>query len=242
MTFDRWITIASHNNNPTIVRLQSLLPSEVKREAFDARNGLVLRWGTSYRIKNAKRILNSATAIRRTRKKLKMLDLLREAGVIVPKEIDSVPCVARWDGGSRGSGIRFCRYEEEVKEAKAQGAGALLEWIAIKKEYRIHVFRGLVISVSEKMWTDWADENIRSASHGWEFSEDIELHMTDAIDLISSALSAVRALKLDFGAVDIAMSEDNIPVVFEVNTAPGLNDKRATIYVKAINKWLDTFQ
>lgn len=242
MSSDRWVSIASHNSNPTITRLQLLLPSEVQTEMFNARNGLVLRWGTSYRIKNAKKTLNSATAVRRTRKKLKMLSLLRDAGVSVPKPTNSVPCVARWDGGSRGSGIRFCTTEKQTREAQAHGAGAFLEWVSIKKEYRVHVFRGLIISVSEKVRTDWADELIRSASHGWEFSEDIELHMVDAIDLISSALSAVRALKLDFGAVDVAMTKDNIPVVFEVNTAPGLNDKRAKIYAKAINKWLDTFQ
>jgi glutathione synthase/RimK-type ligase-like ATP-grasp enzyme len=125
-------------------------------------------------------------------------------------------------------------------EAKANGAGAFLEWINIKKEYRIHVFRGLLISICEKKKTRKAHKNIRSASHGWEFCEDAKLHTVDAVSLISAALAAVQALKLDFGAVDIAMNKNNIPVVFEVNTAPGLNEKRAKLYAKAINKWLDT--
>jgi len=242
MAFDGRLTIAARIDNPTVNRLQSLLSSEVMLEAYDAGNGFVLRWGADYGVANIRKCLNSATAIKRTRKKLRMLANLRDAGVTVPMETDSLPCVARWNGGSRGSGLSFCKTTVEMEEARKDGAGAFLEWIPIKKEYRIHVFRGLVISICEKKKNRKSHKYIRSVSNGWKFCDVACLRGVDAVDLIYSAVAAVRALELDFGAVDLAMSKDNIPVVFEVNTAPGLNDDRAKLYTKHIMKWLNTFQ
>ncbi len=238
----RRLLISARNENPTILRLHSLIPSKIEYGAFDAENGVVLRWGTNYSIENAKCVLNSATAIKHTRRKLKMLALLRRNGVCVPKEITLTPCVARWNRGSRGTGLRFCKKDKEMQEAENDGAGAFLEWIQIKKEYRIHIFRDRVISICEKRKTHKAHKYIRSVFHGWKFCEDAKINIVDVVELISSALAAVHALKLDFGAVDIAMSKDNIPVVFEVNTAPGLDDRRAKLYAKAIIKWQNSIQ
>lgn len=236
------LAIASTTVNPTILRLRRKLNASIKTDSFDAEGRPVMRWGSTYSIKNCGPTLNSISAIKRSRDKLKMLKLLKEYGVVVPQQVDKPPCVARWKTGSRGSGIHFCKDEVDMSDAKRNGAGVFLEWIPIKTEYRFHILRGLLISASEKKKTRGADKNIRSTSHGWVFTDKVKLHMVDAIDLISSAIAAVQAAKLDFGAVDIAMTKDNIPVVFEVNTAPGLNAERAMKYAKAVKKWLDTTQ
>ena len=235
------IVIASASDSATTSRLISLLSAELKTESFDADGKFVIRWGSTYRIKNAKSCLNTAVAVRRTKHKLDMLDMLREAGVIVPSVIDKPPCVARWNGGSRGEGIRFCKKKKDMEQAEEDGAGSFLEWIDVKREFRVHIFKGLLISLCEKKKKFGGNKLIRNVSHGWEFCNDAKLNAVDAVDLISSSLSAVMALKLDFGAVDIAMSKQNIPVVFEVNTAPGLNDRRANLYALSIKKWINSF-
>ncbi len=71
-------------------------------------------------------------------------------------------------------------------------------------EYRIFVF----------------NENIL----GWQFRyENQPIILPCPIELHELALQAVKALSLDFGAVDIALLQDGNPVVFEVNTRPGLH-------------------
>jgi glutathione synthase/RimK-type ligase-like ATP-grasp enzyme len=234
------LIIAAVNLTTTILRLQDLLHCNTEVESFNAKMSPVIRWGSSYSIRNAKHTLNTMKAVGRTKNKLKMLDFLRREGISVPNPTDEVPCVARWKSGSRGSGICFCRKKQEKEQAASDGAEAFLEWVSIKKEYRVHVVRGLIISFSEKKKTRHANPDIRGAANGWDFHDRSKVSLEDALELISSSLAAVQALKLDFGAVDIAMTKENMPVVFEVNSAPGLNEKHANAYAKAFEKWLDT--
>ena len=48
------------------------------------------------------------------------------------------------------------------------------------------------------------------------------------------AVDGVVALGLDFGAVDICLTQDDTYCVFEINTAPGLQGSSITRYVEAI--------
>lgn len=113
-----------------------------------------------------------------------------------------------------------------------------------KKEFRVHVFQGRVIDVSEKRRRNKAarpenfDGYIRNHSNGWVFCrDDIAL----PADVNALAISAVRALGLDFGAVDIIWNErDNASYVLEVNTAPGLSGQTLTSYIRAISHWSRT--
>lgn len=105
-------------------------------------------------------------------------------------------------------------------------------------EYRVHVFNGKVIDYTKKIKRvnnvavgDIKGEDIRNLDHGWTFIRDVEPRQS-VIDL---AIDTIRALDLDFGAVDIIRSrklEKNY--VLEVGTAAGLSPIGLEAYTNAI--------
>lgn len=104
-------------------------------------------------------------------------------------------------------------------------------------EYRAHVFNGQVIDiVQKKRRADFENINsqIRNVQNGWVFCrEDIKINNKN--DLITQALLACNAARLDFGAVDIIYNaKEKKYYVLEVNTAPGLEGQTVTNYANAI--------
>lgn len=106
------------------------------------------------------------------------------------------------------------------------------------KEYRIHVLDGSVLfgsqkkrALKERLSEEWditerPSGYIRSYMNGW-------VHCAvDVPEKIGKlAVSAVDALALDFGAVDL-LDNGQRQVVCEVNTAPGLEGSHLEAYVK----------
>ena len=72
---------------------------------------------------------------------------------------------------------------------------------------------------------------LRSNKMGWRFS--IVKKYPKALEII--AIKAVKALNLDFGAVDCCIDVNNNPWVFEVNTGPGLEGT-------SLQKYIDAFE
>lgn len=97
------------------------------------------------------------------------------------------------------------------------------------REFRVHVgdYNGqvTVIDYTEKLRRNGAEANelIRNHSNGYVFARG---HLTDnpiPDKVIQESINAVKALELNFGAVDVGYNTDTDDVaVFEVNTAPGL--------------------
>jgi len=113
-----------------------------------------------------------------------------------------------------------------------------------KKEFRVHVFQGRVIDVSEKRRVRKEnrpaefDGYIRNHANGWVFCRD---GVVRPDDLDTLAISAVTACGLDFGAVDIIWNEkDDLSYVLEVNTAPGLEGTTLERYKQAILAWMNS--
>ena len=111
-----------------------------------------------------------------------------------------------------------------------------------RKEFRVHVFQGRVIDVSEKRRVRKEnrpaefDGYIRNHANGWVFCRD---GIVRPADLDSLAISAVAACGLDFGAVDVIWNEkENLCYVLEVNTAPGLEGTTLERYKQAILTWM----
>lgn len=108
-------------------------------------------------------------------------------------------------------------------------------------EFRVHSFLGASIRAGKKVPIEgdplrpphsW----IRSLQSGWKISYDgvsvRQLHR-------NLAHSAVSALGLDFGAVDLGLRDDGSLIVLEVNRAPGLDGGTITAYATAIKRWAD---
>lgn len=76
------------------------------------------------------------------------------------------------------------------------------------------------------------DQIIKSNTRGWKFSQ----IKTAKAELKEAAVNAVKAIGLDFGAVDCCIIEDGKPFIIEVNTGPGLQGSSFDAYVTAFKE------
>ena len=106
-----------------------------------------------------------------------------------------------------------------------------------KREYRAHVMFGEVIKLFRKHPEDktklvWCNDSSRF--------ERVNPENSSYNKIKEQAIKAVEALGLDFGAVDIGVRkfkrEGEEVVVFEVNTAPSLNESTAECYGEVIRR------
>lgn len=95
-----------------------------------------------------------------------------------------------------------------------------------RREFRLHVGMGGVFhKQTKKRVNGWRDNpyfsnEIRNKHTGWVYSLDAE-HITEEIEDL--AVQSLNALGLDFGAVDIVATKDQV-FILEVNTAVGLSN------------------
>ena len=78
-----------------------------------------------------------------------------------------------------------------------------------------------------------SDRIIRSNKRGWKFKGVAPTKVPDDIKKVS--LAAVKALGLDFGAVDLVLDLEGNPYILEVNSAPGLEGT-------AFEKWTEALK
>jgi hypothetical protein len=96
----------------------------------------------------------------------------------------------------------------------------------------VHIFQATVVDFMQKkkmgkeklniLSLEEADPYIRSHKRGWIFARHDLKHLEYHNAIKTNALYAVKALGLDFGAVDIIFNNfHGVSYVLEVNTAPG---------------------
>jgi glutathione synthase/RimK-type ligase-like ATP-grasp enzyme len=179
--------------------------------------------------------------------KLRAFRTLGEAGVAIPRFTRLADAAHEWDtdvmirellNSHSGRGMRFVPREDR-SSLLGTTAPLYVEYIKKLMEYRVHVMGGKVIDVQQKRVREGSTGNdfqIRSYNNGWVFCRNgIDLPP----DVSPLAVDAVRALRLDFGAVDIiynALRQKSY--VLEVNTAPGLHGSTIEIYANAIQEML----
>jgi glutathione synthase/RimK-type ligase-like ATP-grasp enzyme len=172
--------------------------------------------------------LNSPESIGRAANKRVALETMRAAGVptlFLPgpiEEVNTWPCVARRDFHQGGRGFFLCHSRRELDRAIRKGATHCQTYLEGAREFRVHVFQGQSIKLSEKI----GGGNHRTGAtfvHPREFGHRKRLRQ--------AAKGAVLALGLDFGAVDLLWKRVEDPggyvdvcAVLEVNTAPRLTD------------------
>ncbi len=112
--------------------------------------------------------------------------------------------------------------------------------VKFKREWRIHVGKDRVLDITQKRKANGhpdANYDIRSHANGWRYCRNDIVIPPDS--LIQAAKDAVRALDLDFGAVDATCTVDGYNVVFEVNTAPGVEGTTLSKYVDFFKEQLN---
>lgn len=145
------------------------------------------------------------------------------------------PMVGRPDFHTRGRGFWLCRTPEDVRKAlrgtrRKLAATHFMEFVPAPKEFRVHVFMGDSIRMSQK-----------------QFVEDTKDYTTVKPDpdlpkrhIRNAAKAAVEAVGLDFGAVDLLASEDQTQVwVLEVNAAPGLGGSTPRLWAKTFINYME---
>jgi glutathione synthase/RimK-type ligase-like ATP-grasp enzyme len=212
---------------------------------------VIINWGRSERRFNGNYINEPAAVCVAGDKKATFL-ALKEAGVPRPdftsdKSVaqdwllagDSV-VVRRLLRASAGRGIVLV-HPDDSAEQTLPDAPLYVKYTKKKDEYRVHVVRGEVIDVQQKKrCLSTPDEavnwQIRNHHNGWVFARD-DVNAPGCV--LDAARRAVVALGLDFGAVDVGYnSHADECVVYEVNTAPGVEGTTVESYFSAFKNLL----
>jgi len=119
------------------------------------------------------------------------------------------------------------------------------KYVKKQDEYRVHVFDGEVIDVQQKkkrqlVPNEDVNYQIRNSANGWVYCRDAVV-VPDCVR--TAAVAACAALGLDFGAADVGYNcAGQSAVVYEVNTAPGLEGTTLERYNRAIQQFLPVTQ
>lgn len=211
------------------------------------RRDIVINWGNSQRPIwefNPERDLNHPDCISVAANKLDSFSLFKGYDVITPDWTKDQHEAQNWlDNGDTivvrhllnghsGKGI------EIVQEGEVPQAPLFVKYKKRASEWRVHVFKGEVIDTQQKKKRNEAERPdtfntfIRNASTGWVYCRD---GITADPNRDTLAIQAVRALGLDFGAVDMIYNRaENRYYILEVNTAPGLEGSTLEKYTGAI--------
>jgi glutathione synthase/RimK-type ligase-like ATP-grasp enzyme len=234
--------------------VQSLNPRAILKKETTPLKGkkTLINWGKSsiqFSTVGAT-ILNKPEAVRIASNKLSALTVMKDAGIKVCDFTTDIEQAKEWIENDRwvlcrtllrsnsGKGIVIAKELEQLVTAPLY-----TKYIRKSKEYRVHVFKGEVIDFVEKKKRSGYNEDtpgfnkyIRSYEQGWVMVKD-GVTLPDSIK--EQSISAVNALGLDFGAVDVVVSSyDNTSYVLEINTAPGLQGRTVVSYKRAIERWL----
>ena len=208
---------------------------------------LVINWGNSNPAVPVD--LNQPRSVGRAIHKLRAFERFQQMGVSCPLFTQSVVIAQEWsdsnyrvvgrdlEGASGGRGITL--YD---RGAQIGNHRFYTRYVKKQREFRIHVFNGDVIFQQEKLKKNGVedrDKYIRSHNRGWVFAF---RHLEEdpvPESVITTAINAIETLELDFGGVDIGYHELTGATVFEVNTAPGIEETSLDAYRRAINDWKD---
>lgn len=164
----------------------------------------------------------------------------------IPDECFPIVCRTVLNGHS-GDGIVLADSRTDLVDAPLY-----VRYVRKKDEYRVHIgFRNgtnrdddsnnNVIAVQRKarkldVPNDEVNWQIRNAKNGFVFSRN---DVDAPSEVLVAAEEAVKALGLDFGAVDVLWNEANqIAKVCEVNTAPGISGTTIEDYEKFFRSFL----
>ena len=205
----------------------------------------IINWGAGVlppKTPNNARILNHPSAVAIASNKLKAYQKLLAAGnVNIPEFSQSRDVAQTWLGegetvlcrsvlnGHGGIGIKLVAPEEGLTNVPLY-----VKYVKKKDEYRVHVVNGAVIDYVQKKLRTGSEGNnhqIRNFDNGWIFTRE---GVVLPEDVKINAINAVKALGLDFGAVDVGFNvHHGVATVYEVNTAPGMEGTTVERYVQA---------
>lgn len=204
-------------------------------------SGAVVNWGST-RCPDSEQVLNPAEAVANAANKLRSLQLMKEAGVNVPRfsvsatDFEDSIFLGRHRSHRGGTDIEVF----DAPHSTAVYSDYFTEFVPSVREQRIHIFRGELIGAQNKVYrgdSPEAEVPVRNHDNGYVFIPMLETRPHEV--RIREAIKAVEAHNLDFGAVDVLITPEDDTVILEVNTAPGLSERYLNIYADAIQAWAE---
>lgn len=218
---------------------------------FGGANKILINWGSSglpdQFLRGGTSVVNEPHVVHRMTDKLTAFKSLI-GFARVPHFTDSLKEANKWltEGhmvfartvlsGHSGNGIVIM--DPEHPDTHNVSAKLFVRYVPKKDEYRVHIVGDKVILVQRKGLRKDFDKQqdvnwkIRNLANGFIFARDIE---PPPADVINQAQLAMKASKLDFGAVDVIWNDKTASAyVLEINTAPGLVGTTINDYAKAL--------
>ena len=225
------LTLVYHADavGPICRHLAALSPSinTVKDTDYSGNSDTILRWGSHRFDLDADIELNTTEAVSLARDKGLSRTYLCHVHLAPETWFDRhdihYPCVIRPRRHHAGIKLYVCHNHIEARDARRRcGPGWYASELVDKvKEYRVFVFQGRIVAVSERFP---AHEGITA----WNLEQGGRLinvnYRNWPIEVCASAIKAAFKLDLDWTAVDVAIARDGAVKVFECNTAPGLRN------------------
>jgi glutathione synthase/RimK-type ligase-like ATP-grasp enzyme len=223
------------------LRVKRIIPGGNYRPPARA---LIVNWGNSKHLVNHLNVLNKPQAIATASNKLRAFQAMKAAGVTTPEFTTSKEVAQEWqEDGFRvmcrtllnshsGKGIIVAQPDDALPYAPLY-----TKYTKKEKEFRVHVFKGRIIDICEKRKRHGHEEGnslIRTLNNGWVYCRE-NVNIAELGKNLS--IAAVRALGLDFGAVDLIARGNNY-YVLEVNCAPGLQGTTLQKYAEALRTYV----
>lgn len=194
---------------------------------------LIINWGSTNRITaTGARILNQPNFVVDAINKVTTFKKLQKDGINTPpyETLTTTlepPLLLRLNKKHNSQGIILIQNDTQLKEALE--SVFLTQYVFHKAEHRIHVFAGQVIATETRPST-----TKNHIEEDWDY---IPIMTADVPNIIKdAAVDAIKALLLDFGAVDVLELPGPEYCILEVNTAPQLRSPTLEAYVHAIRK------
>lgn len=214
------------------------------------RRDILVNWGATRYSPSIHRaigpVFNESIAVRHAADKTDALPLMRIYQVPVPEHTVTHDVALGWlnegskvvcrtiTNGHSGRGIVVVKPGQELIHAPLY-----TKYFTKAEEYRVHVCNGIAFDWSQKKLRNGARDveghspYIRNHANGWIFAR---CDVNPPNSVLNASIRAVSIMGLHFGAVDVAINEDGEVVVFEVNTAPGLEGTTLQKYIEQISR------
>lgn len=256
------IKVLSHSSTSRGARIIAsyfntrLIVPDPARSRFRANeNHIIINWGWARPLpshcQNAGTVINRPEAVANSVSKLHCLSILEQDDIPVPPYTNDESVAHSWwesgidvvirtlGRGSAGRGIVFADDDFAWSRGDYSNAALFTKYIPKIAEYRVHVI-GDRTSVRQKFGRRGAEKNwrIRTHDNGFVYSRNIS-NLVDSDRVEYVGFKAVRALGLDFGAVDIVYNRRTDSLyVLEVNTAPGLMGSTVDEYTTHLEEYI----
>lgn len=217
-----------------------LLGHEVVRSR-EEKHDVTLCWGCSWR--------ESKTLNGRVNRynKLEHMEIFQRNGIPSPITFKDwrllrdkdFPVLARNIHHSKGLDIIPCKTKQEAA-ALVNEKDFFTSWIPTDTEYRVWVLRNNAFAVYEKVFKGEGEYEGFSRNHRMGFKFVRMDNLLGTVAITRPCIQAVKAIDLDWGAVDLLKGKDEKYYVLEVNSMPHIDNIQRSSGIRlaaAVSKW-----